>query len=66
MSVKSDKVKSGYAELSYSEKEEVKKWINDFDRATSENQRNLSEGISKAFNKGLGPKDSSSCPCCGK
>jgi hypothetical protein len=67
MSLKADKVKSGYAELDYSEREEVKKFIQEFDAATFEKRKTFSEGLNRTLNKSLGPVSSSyACPCCGK
>lgn len=66
MSVKSDKVKSGYTELSYAEREEVKKFIRDFDLSTLEQQRLFSRSLNESLNKSLGPLAQSGCPCCGR
>ena len=66
MSKKADKVKSGYSELDYSEREEVKKFITEFDSATTEKRKTFSENLKTVINKSLGPTSDYSCPCCGK
>jgi len=66
MSVKSDKVKSGYTELSDAEKLEVKKFINEYDLSTYSGKINLSERAKETFSKSLGPTGGNNCPCCGK
>lgn len=67
MSVKSEKVKSGYAELDYTERLEVKKFIEEFEAASLEKRKNFSEGFNRTLNKSLGPVSSANtCPCCGK
>lgn len=66
MSQKSEKVKSGYAELNYSEREEVKKFIQEFDNASIEKRKLFSENLRSIANKSLGPTSDYSCPCCGK
>lgn len=57
------KVKQGYATLSYSERLEVRKFIEKYDSATDYEKRQIEE--SEQF-KSLGPLMSSGCPCCGK
>ena len=66
MSVKTDKVKSGYSELTSSERTEVKNWISEFDNATTEIQKNFSRRVNETFNKSAGPKMETNCPCCGR
>jgi len=66
MSVKSDKVKSGYAELTEAEKAEVREFIRQYDNSIGASRDRLLESTTRTFNKSLGPKDSHSCPCCGK
>jgi len=66
MSQKSDKVKSGYSELDYIERDEVKKFIKEFDEATTEKRKTFSESLRSVTNKSLGPTSGYSCPCCGK
>lgn len=65
MSIKSDKVKSGYADLTDSEKLEVKNFIKAYDEASLFGKENL-VAETRTFNKGLGPKNGNECPCCGK
>lgn len=66
MSAKSDKVKSGYADLSPAEKIEIKRFIEEYDRSSISEQRTFTEKLDRALNKSLGPKFDTSCPCCGK
>ena len=67
MSAKSDKVKSGYAELDYTEREEVKKFIKEFDELPIEKRKTFSENFNRTINKAnTGPTSSWGCPCCGK
>ena len=66
MSVKTDKVKSGYTELSDSERQEVIKFINEFEQSGPLGKVNLSKRSRETFNKSLGPTGSNDCPCCGK
>ena len=67
MSLKSEKVKSGYTELDNSEREEVRKFIKDYEDATIEKRKLFSEGVNKTINKAnAGPISSFGCPCCGK
>lgn len=65
--VQIDKIKQGYASLEYSiERTEIKKFIDEFDKANEDTKKNLLENLSKITNKSLGPLSSSGCPCCGK
>lgn len=66
MSKKSDQVKSGYAELSVAERNEVKQWINQFDASSELSQRSLKESVETFSEKRSGPRDSSACACCGR
>jgi hypothetical protein len=66
MSLKSNKVKSGYSELDYLEREEVKKYIRDFDEGTFELKKLFSENLRTVVNKSGTQKSESGCPCCGK
>lgn len=66
MSQKSDKVKSGYTELSPTEKMEIKQFIENFDKSTINEQKTFSERLEKALNKSLGPKFETTCPCCNR
>jgi hypothetical protein len=65
MSVKSDKLKSGYAELSDSEKAEVRDFIKKYDEAGPLTKSALLEQT-RTFSKSAGPRDQNACPCCGK
>jgi hypothetical protein len=66
MSVKTDKVKSGYAELDYLDREEIRKFIEDFEKHPIEKRKSILENLNKTFNKSLGPIFGNNCPCCGK
>ena len=66
MSVKSDKVKSGYSELSETERAEVRAFIEVFERSGPITRISLSERSRETFNKSLGPISGNNCPCCGK
>jgi hypothetical protein len=66
MSVKSDKVKSGYTELSEPERQEVIKFINEYEQTSRSGKINLSERARGTFNKSLGPTGNNNCPCCGR
>lgn len=66
MSVKSDKVKSGYTELSDAERQDVINFINEYEKSGSLGKVNLSKRARETFSKSLGPTGSNNCPCCGK
>ena len=66
MSVKSDKVKSGYTELSVSERGEVLSFIKEYEQSGLLGKESLSRRSREAFSKSLGPTGSNDCPCCGK
>ena len=62
MSVKLTKLKISYAELTNSEKEEMKTFIREYDgKVTFEKQQ-----INESLKRSLGPIDSVKCSCCGK
>lgn len=66
MSEKLKNIKIGYTNLDSSEKVDFKKFIEEFDKKTTTEQRTFSETLKESFNKSLGPKMSTGCPCCGK
>jgi len=67
MANEAEKVKSGYAELKYNfEREDVKKFIKEFDEAGTTTRINLTENLKDIRNKSLGPTADNNCPCCGK
>ena len=66
MSLKADKVKAGYVDLTETEKVEIRNFIMQYDLSGLNEQRNLSDRILTATNKSLGPKSENSCPCCGR
>jgi hypothetical protein len=66
MSVKSDKVKSGYTELSDAERQDVIRFINEYEQSSYTGKINLSERARGATNKSLGPTGNNECPCCGR
>lgn len=63
MSLKSDRVKKGYAELSEVEKNEVKAFIKEYDQSGTYGQQRMFSSLNES--KSLGPTSSSKCPCCG-
>ena len=66
MSVKLDKVKSGYVELTATEKAEMRRFIMEYDNGSAFQQRTLTESLDRILNKSLGPKFETTCPCCGR
>lgn len=66
MSDKLERLKVGYLNLDSSDKQAFEKFIEDYKKKPSWEQRTFSESIKESFNKSLGPKMSSVCPCCGK
>lgn len=66
MSKRTDQVKSGYASLDFSEREEVKKFINEYDASTTQRRETFTEDLNRTLNKSVGPRDSNVCTCCGK
>lgn len=57
------KLKTGYTQLSPLEKNDFKKFMDEYDKATEEQKKRLLE---RQEFKSLGPLASSGCPCCGK
>jgi hypothetical protein len=57
------KVKQGYTLLSASEKQDFKKFIEDYDKASEFDKKRIEQ---REEFKSLGPLASSGCPCCGK
>lgn len=67
MSRKTDLVKSGYAQLDYSERLELKTFIAEFDSADTGKRQSINENFNRSLNKSsVGPRDSNTCGCCGK
>ncbi len=62
MSKKLTQLKISYAELDYSERNEMREFIDKFEKSTISERITLNE----SFRKSLGPINSSSCPMCGK
>lgn len=66
MSVKSDKVKIDYLELTDSERQEVFKFITEYEKASYLGKGSLSESARETFSKSLGPTGNNTCPRCGR
>lgn len=62
MSVKLTKLKISYAELTDSEKEELKTFIRDYDGKYKFEKQQINESLKRS----LGPIDGAKCSCCGK
>lgn len=56
------KVKLGYSSLDRSEREEVRRFIKEFEDEDFSEKRSINEELRKS----LGPINSAECPCCGK
>lgn len=69
MNLQVDRVKTGYANLSLSEREEVKKFIEKIDKSGWIEDKQLREQLRNETKFMLGPTgaiDASRCLCCGK
>lgn len=66
MSVKSDRVKTSYADLSDEERNEVKRFINDYDSSTYSGKLELKTRVNESLSKSLGPTFGNRCSQCGK
>lgn len=64
MSLNSDRVKIGYAELSESEKTEVRSFIKEYDQSGTYGQQRMFSNLNES--KSLGPTSGNRCPQCGK
>lgn len=62
MDKKTFQVIKGYSELGYSERKEVREFIEKFEREEFTRRKPLIENLSKS----LGPTSDNNCPCCGK
>lgn len=62
MSAKTDKFKLEYTKLTDSEKQELVRFIAEYQSANTFQKAILGETLSKS----LGPTDSAKCGCCGK
>lgn len=62
MSTKLTKLKISYAELTDSEKEDLKNFIVDYDRKLLYEKQQINESLKRS----LGPIDGAKCSCCGK
>lgn len=62
MDKKTIKVIKGYSKLEYSERLEVIKFINKYEKKDIGSRKPLVENLSKS----LGPTSDDNCPCCGK
>jgi hypothetical protein len=61
-----NQVKAGYAELDDTGRTSVRAFIEKFEKSNEQEKRRLNEDLTLVFNKSLGPKSSSVCPCCGR
>lgn len=61
-----EKVKMGYFRLSEEDKKELVKFIHDIDESEALKAEYFVKAIDALTKRSLGPKDSSSCPCCHK
>jgi hypothetical protein len=67
MSKRTDQVKIGYASLDEADREEVKKFIRDFDSAGTYGKQTFQESLNRSLNKSsVGPRDTNICGCCGR
>lgn len=62
MDKKTFKVIKGYSELGYSERKEVREFIEKFEKEEFGSRKPLVENLRKS----LGPTSDNNCPCCGK
>lgn len=62
MEKKSIKVVKGYTELSYSERKEVRDFIEKYEREDYDKKGPLIKSLTES----LGPLDNNTCPCCGR
>jgi hypothetical protein len=62
MNEKIYKVVKGYSELEYSERKEVRDFIEQYERKGFEDRKPLIKSLSDS----VGPIDQNSCPCCGR
>jgi hypothetical protein len=62
MNEKSYKVVKGYSELDYSERKEVREFIEQYERKEFEDRKPLIRSLSES----VGPIDQNCCPCCGR
>lgn len=62
MEKKTFKVIKGYSELTYTERKEIRDFIEKFEREEYESRRPLIENLSRS----LGPTNDNNCPCCGR
>ena len=62
MNNKLTRLKILYSELEYSEREEFKKFIPEFENISFSER----DALNESFRKSLGPIDSAVCPRCGK
>jgi len=62
MSQKIENTKLAYLKLDFSERQEIQKWIKDYEESTIEKRG----AIKESFNKSLGPRANATCQYCGK
>lgn len=62
-----EKVKLGYMQLDSYDREQVRKFIEEYERKSADQKLNESRTFSERVrNKSLGPTSSATCPCCGR
>jgi len=67
MTDKAKKVLAGYIKLSYSDREEIRKNIDEYEKAQPLRKSQITEQIEKSAEKIiLGPGSGGGCPCCGR
>lgn len=66
MSVNAERLKTGYADLSDDDKNDLKRFINDYDTSTYARKIELKSRATDALNKSLGPTFGNRCSQCGK
>ena len=62
MNQKTYKVIKGYSELEYSERKEVRDFIEKYEQKEYGDKKPLIKSLSES----VGPIDQNSCPCCGR
>ena len=67
MSKKSEQVKAGYATLDFSERQEVLRWIQNYENSSiSQRSILLAESERLSNKQSVGPRNENACACCGR
>lgn len=66
MSKASDRVVSGFIQLTPQDRQDAITEINRYINAQERDKQQLEESLAKRAGIDLGPMDSGKCPCCGK